>query len=235
MEELTKDLHRQLSEALNSAFPTYFLLQQLVYYAFGKKLSDLATDVTPTPQCISRVIDWAKSTGNITELVDEAYRENPDNPELSAFVDTFRRRSASARFGVPSRVESLRGIAPRYSTLDEVYVAFGLPAQQVQRADSPCEVKYPSLGLRITCQPRHDSHMAVNLIHIEAPCREKLSLTGAYIGMATTELHQACLGKYRRDPSSHHPTEIVYDPVDTGGCRLRIFVKTDKVDAIFMY
>jgi hypothetical protein len=77
--------------------------------------------------------------------------------------------------------------------------------------------------------------MAVDLIQIEAPCTEKLSLTGAYIGMPIDALQIAFVGRYKSNLTASRSSDIVYDPVEKGGCRLRICVVNNLADAILMY
>src|SRR5438552_3638483 len=83
--KLSGDHFGRLHAALLSAFPTSASLTLMVRTGLGENLAAIAgeTDLSAT---VLRLITWAESRGRVKELVDEAMRVNPGNPELKVLA-----------------------------------------------------------------------------------------------------------------------------------------------------
>lgn len=77
---------KQLQAALSSAFPNRNVLEQMVAYQLEVPLNQVAGN-SNLADTIFELIGWAKSKGRLAELIIKAHDENPDNPELNAFVE----------------------------------------------------------------------------------------------------------------------------------------------------
>lgn len=75
----------ELQEALISAFPSRFAVEQFLRYELEQNLNVLAGDVG-LPEVVFRVIDWAQNEGKLQRLIDKACAEKPGNTALLAFA-----------------------------------------------------------------------------------------------------------------------------------------------------
>src|SRR5688500_14910279 len=75
----------ELQEALLSAFPSRFAVEQFLRYEFEQNLNLLAGDVA-LPEVMFRVIEWAQHDGKLRLLIDKACAEKPGNTALQAFA-----------------------------------------------------------------------------------------------------------------------------------------------------
>jgi hypothetical protein len=80
--------HKQLCEALLSAFPTYQDLEMMVFDQLGVRLHSI-TGGGNLQYTAFELIRWATSSGNLDKLVAGAIRQNGRNPQLIAIGATF--------------------------------------------------------------------------------------------------------------------------------------------------
>ncbi len=77
--------HKQLRDALMSAFPERSLLEQLLYFELEKKLNQI-TQESNLQTIVFQLIQAAQAQGWLVELVRAARKENPGNLELAAIA-----------------------------------------------------------------------------------------------------------------------------------------------------
>src|SRR4051812_15111435 len=71
---------QQLHQALLSAFPDQASLSRMVRMGMNLNLATIAgADLSDT---VFRLISWAESQGRTAELIEQANRQNPGNPDL---------------------------------------------------------------------------------------------------------------------------------------------------------
>jgi hypothetical protein len=102
--KLTGEQHRQLSEALDSAFPSKAALARMVRQQLNHKLDAIAT-AGNLLDLIDNLIEWAESQGKLFDLIGGAYRQNPGNRDLSEFYESYRsefQRKSSEKPGIQS-------------------------------------------------------------------------------------------------------------------------------------
>ncbi len=89
--KLEREQRRALEAALNSAFPSFDELKRMYKYTFDKNL-----DLPDSGTLVFNLIESAEATGKINQLILGAFKENPDNPELKAFVESIKRQKSPA-------------------------------------------------------------------------------------------------------------------------------------------
>lgn len=104
-----------LRDALTSAFPRYGALEQMVRVRLDTPLPEIVSENANLRDAALTLIAWAEKEGRVHALLWGASQENPDNPELGAFVAAWR---AAAPTAPPSRppvpVESIQPPGGRY-------------------------------------------------------------------------------------------------------------------------
>ncbi|MDJ0775207.1 MAG: SUMF1/EgtB/PvdO family nonheme iron enzyme [Mastigocoleus sp. MO_167.B18] len=81
--------HKEFSNALISAFPSYKSLEMMVRYQLDQSLETIAADKGNLNEVVFELIKWAESR-RLEELIEGAYKENPANPELKAFYHKYK-------------------------------------------------------------------------------------------------------------------------------------------------
>lgn len=79
---------RKLREALMSAYPEFFDVQELVDTYFNTPLNHITKEKTNHREVVFDLVTWAKSKGKLEKLIVVAYEDNSDNPELKKFYLT---------------------------------------------------------------------------------------------------------------------------------------------------
>jgi hypothetical protein len=79
------ETEKLLYMALLSAFPTRSELERLVDFRLGINLDSVARTGSLS-ETVFNLIQWAKATGKLHELIEAAVAENPANPELRAYA-----------------------------------------------------------------------------------------------------------------------------------------------------
>ncbi|MFK8101874.1 MAG: effector-associated domain EAD1-containing protein [Saprospiraceae bacterium] len=82
---LEKEQYEALEDALNSAFPSFDELTRMYKYTFGKNL-----ELPPSGTLVFKIIGQAEATGKVNQLIEGAFKANPENPKLKAFIDTIK-------------------------------------------------------------------------------------------------------------------------------------------------
>jgi hypothetical protein len=80
---LSGEQRKQLQEALESAFPTKALLEQMLSHELDKNLEAIA-GVGSLQEIIFKIIQIAEAQGWILDLIRAAQQSNPGNPKLKA-------------------------------------------------------------------------------------------------------------------------------------------------------
>ena len=84
--QLTGPEHRQLRDALISAYPSRSTLAQMVSFELNENLNTIVGD-GGLSDVVFNLINWAESRGRLEELVTKARKANPGNPQLRAFAE----------------------------------------------------------------------------------------------------------------------------------------------------
>ena len=79
---LTHSQFKEVQAALLDAFEDYSDLKIMVRVSLNERLEDI-TPPAKLPVVISNLVTWAEQRGQIEELVQGAWVENPHNPKLS--------------------------------------------------------------------------------------------------------------------------------------------------------
>lgn len=79
---------REFQKAIMDAFPSESKLKQLTKLRLGTNLAKISTD-TNLQDITFELIEWAKTQGTYTDLVENAFQENPGNPILFSFVKQY--------------------------------------------------------------------------------------------------------------------------------------------------
>ncbi len=103
--KLTGLQHKQLEQALLSAFYSYELLERMVRHQLNENLSAIAGG-TDLRSVIFNLIGWAESTGRVEELIFKAREENPGNQELRTVSESLQLVTLTIESNVS--IESLR-------------------------------------------------------------------------------------------------------------------------------
>lgn len=82
---LTGSQQAELQDALVSAYPSRFAVEQFLRYELEQNLNLLAGDVA-LPEVLFRVIDWAQQEGKLRLLIERACADKPGNTALQAFA-----------------------------------------------------------------------------------------------------------------------------------------------------
>jgi hypothetical protein len=85
------DMKDNLRGALLSAFPSKNDLEQLVYFKLdGKNLDHIVeTSGQNLSGIVFKLIQWSESKGCLGKLIQGAYEQNPENPELKKIKDAY--------------------------------------------------------------------------------------------------------------------------------------------------
>ena len=86
---LSGEERREFEAALASAFPSSSALSTFIAYKLGIRLNLIATEGTKLPSQIGEIVDWAEASGRLTQLIQGAREQNPGNPLLANFANTF--------------------------------------------------------------------------------------------------------------------------------------------------
>jgi hypothetical protein len=86
---LTGGQHKQLQQALLSAFPTHGALAQMVRHQLDQDLEQIAGS-DKLDDIVFSLINWAEAGGRIEELIEKTHNENPGNPDLKVFFEQFQ-------------------------------------------------------------------------------------------------------------------------------------------------
>ena len=70
-----------------SAYPTKSALRRAVLFGMNLELDTIAGESAQS-EVLLDLISWARQVGRFEELINVAYRYNPDNPNLKSFVLT---------------------------------------------------------------------------------------------------------------------------------------------------
>jgi hypothetical protein len=87
---LTGQQQEQLAEALFTAFPTQIELSMMLDFKLGVSVQRFASPNDDLLAVIFKLIRWAQSQGRLEELIIKARERNPGNPQLNAFVESFK-------------------------------------------------------------------------------------------------------------------------------------------------
>jgi hypothetical protein len=79
---------RELQQALLDAFPSEGDLARMVSFGLDERLTAIATGTTLT-ETVFKLIQWAESHGKVSQLLEAAVRENPDNLQLKNIAGAF--------------------------------------------------------------------------------------------------------------------------------------------------
>jgi len=90
---LTGKQHKELRQALLTAFPTRAELAQMVRHQLDQSLEHI-TGGGDLSDIVFSLIKWAEARGRTEELIVGARYENPGNPDLSTFAEQFQRATA---------------------------------------------------------------------------------------------------------------------------------------------
>lgn len=88
-EQLTPAEDEEFSNALCAAFPSEFLLEQMVWFRLNERLNEIVTSRANLRNQVFELIGWAHSKGRIIHLLHGACTHNPGNPHLLAFATRF--------------------------------------------------------------------------------------------------------------------------------------------------
>jgi hypothetical protein len=77
---------QQFHQALVSAFSARSELERMVRFNLNERLAEIARDGTLS-EIVFALIEWAEAKGRTEDLIRAAYKENPRNPTLRAFVE----------------------------------------------------------------------------------------------------------------------------------------------------
>ena len=86
MDEINGEQHKQLEEALSSAFPSMASLERMVTYCLDEDLSKIAGG-SNLSEVIYNLIKWAGAQGRLDELIIKAHQQNPGNAKIKSFHD----------------------------------------------------------------------------------------------------------------------------------------------------
>lgn len=78
----SKELIKELYEALLHAFRTFADVERLVQFELEENLHEIVSDRVNLKETISKLVEWAKSRDKLSALFDAACKENPENPKL---------------------------------------------------------------------------------------------------------------------------------------------------------
>ena len=99
---LSSGKQKELLEALISAFPTRPELTQWVRFNLNKNLEAIVEPGT-LEHIVFQLIQQAEAKGEIDHLIHEAYKERPNNPELRAFVEQYKKALQKAALQAEER------------------------------------------------------------------------------------------------------------------------------------
>lgn len=234
MTTLNIDTRRQLIEVIKSAYPSHADIQQMLKLQMDENLSEMSGPADTLQTCVFNLVVWAEKRGRVAELVEAALQGNPRNPEMQGFV-----ADVWVKYRTPSKhssqnMETVCGIAPARSVLEDVHRAFGRPTCEEQKSMTKIVTDYVSQGVRVTCLLSPDRRWIVDLIRLQAPFSKSLSLSGLYIGMPLHEVERACTGKYHFESRKTKRVDMVLEPLHEGNCLLTVVLDADKIATILM-
>ena len=116
-----------LEDALRSAFPKLSDLTQMVKHHLDQHFSDISLPEN-LKDAVFNLVEWASSHGELKQLVDGAWQENPGNPELQIFRLYYLLKSAGFLLTdlLPLYHQSLQAPHKRYYRADGPFDIFSL-------------------------------------------------------------------------------------------------------------
>lgn len=88
--DINGEKRSQLHQAIISAYPTQSKLAMMVDFRLEESLATIAGEIDLNT-VVFELITWAKAKGKLEKLIEGAYNENPNNPELENFYLTVYR------------------------------------------------------------------------------------------------------------------------------------------------
>ncbi|MDJ0580695.1 effector-associated domain EAD1-containing protein [Crocosphaera sp.] len=85
--KLSRSDQKELCNAIRSAYPTKEALEQFTYFELEESLDKIAGGNNITAIIFNLITQWAISQGKLEELIEKAYHDNEDNPELKDFYN----------------------------------------------------------------------------------------------------------------------------------------------------
>ena len=82
---LSRSDQKELLNAILSAYPSKEALGRFAYFELEESLDEIAGGNTITDVIFNLITQWAIPKGKIDELIEKAYKENPENPDLKDF------------------------------------------------------------------------------------------------------------------------------------------------------
>ena len=106
---LKREQFKELEDALMSAFPSYNNIKRMYRYTFGKNL-----DLSNSETLVYSIIEQAEASGKINQLIKGAFKENPENPKLIAFIASIKlqKTDSKQRSHIPVSSESFKYFKP---------------------------------------------------------------------------------------------------------------------------
>lgn len=234
MDKLNGQTRGQLVEALISAYSSHSALQQMVLIQLERNLAEIVGPNDDLRTCLFKLIGWAEERGAIADLIDRAFQHNPGNPALRRFVQIHRHKSNSRGQSIPDNLDTVEGVAPYWSLLDDVRKAFASWHREEQPSPTNIQIKYPAQGVSVNCVRDKEQRWVVSIICLQAPFPGALSYSGLRIGMPVQALTAACTGKYRCHTTDLKRPIWEYTPLCDNSSTMTVVLEQDKVSTILL-
>lgn len=233
LDSLDLQTRRKLIEALKLAYPYHSDLRRMLRVQMGLDLADIAGPGDDWQGSVLKLVEWAEQRGALADLVNAARDGSPENRALCDFIDEVWSQDLIRIAHLRRQGESVCGVAPARSSLDDVRAAFGCPDREESISPTLLTVEYTAKGVTVGCCLSPQRGWIVDWIRIMAPFAEGLTFSKLYPGMPLSELQRTCAGKYRPSSNGRHGI-VVLEPLYDSMCPITITSDAQKISMILM-